>query len=220
EMNPETVITERKKGEPIYFGDATNEVVLEFAKITSARVLVVTIADPTATQRIVSLARHLSPQLHIIARTRFLQEMPQLYKLGANEVIPEEFETSIEIFTRVLTIYLIPRDEIEKFVAEVRADNYEMFRTISIEGSSFADLKLQYPDIEITTVRVPDRSPICGKSLAEIELRKKYGITLLAIRRGSQIIANPDGATVVLPNDILMILGTPDNINAVSRLFQ
>lgn len=220
EMNPDTVIAERKKREPIYFGDATNEIVLQFAKITLARVLVVTIADPAATQRIVSLARHLSPQLHIIARTRFLQELPQLYKLGANEVIPEEFETSIEIFTRVLSKYLIPRDEIEKFVAEVRADNYEMFRTISVEGSSFADLKLQHPDIEITTIRVPATSPICGRSLAEIELRKKYGITLLAIRRGSQIIANPDGATVVFPDDILMILGTPDKISEVSILFQ
>ncbi len=46
--------------------------------------------------------------------------MKPLYELGANEVIPEEFETSVEIFTRVLAKYLIPKAEIEGLVAEIR----------------------------------------------------------------------------------------------------
>jgi CPA2 family monovalent cation:H+ antiporter-2 len=76
-------------------------------------VLVAVISDPAATRRIIEIARRLNPTLCIIARTRFVQEMKHLYELGANEVIPEEFETSVEIFTRVLVKYLISADEIE-----------------------------------------------------------------------------------------------------------
>jgi len=97
EMNPETVREEKKGGELIYYGDATQEVVLERADIKDARVVVVAINDPTATRRITDIARRMNPKVYIIVRTRYLQELKPLYDLGANEVIPEEFETSVEI---------------------------------------------------------------------------------------------------------------------------
>ncbi len=144
--------------------------------------------------------------------------MKPLYELGANEVIPEEFETSVEIFTRVLAKYLIPRDEIEALVAEIRSDGYEMFRSLFKESSSFSDLNLQLPDVEISTLRVVERSPIVGKSLSEIELRKKYGVTVLAIRRNSQILSNPNVNIPLCANDVLFVLGSSDKIAEVTSL--
>ncbi|UCG63370.1 MAG: cation:proton antiporter [Deltaproteobacteria bacterium] len=219
EINPETVRTEKSKGEPIFFGDATQEAVLKHAKIETARVLVAVISDPTATRRIIAMARRLNPKVHVIARSRFLQEMRPLYELGANEVIPEEFETSVEIFTRVLIRYLIPRDEIEKFSAEVRADGYEIFRSASRESTSFSDLELNLPDIEISSFRVSQESAHVGKTLAEIELRKKYGVTLLALRRDSEIFSNPDADTRLRADDVLVLLGQPSKIAAITSLF-
>jgi len=134
EMNPETVRTEKAIGEPIQYGDATNDSLLKNANIKEAKIIVVAISDPTATNRITRMARRLNPAIYIIVRTRFLQEIKPLYTLGADEVIPEEFETSVEIFTRVLLKYLVPRDAINKFIAEVRTDNYEMFRSASFES--------------------------------------------------------------------------------------
>ncbi|MBW2648628.1 MAG: potassium transporter KefB, partial [Deltaproteobacteria bacterium] len=161
-----------------------------------------------------------NPKAHIIIRTRYIQEMKPLYELGANEVIPEEFETSVEIFTRVLAKYLIPKDEIEKLVAEVRSDSYEMFRSLSKETASFSDLNLQLPDVEISTLRIAERSPLVGKSLAEIELRKKYGVTVLAVRRESQILSNPDVDILFYANDVLFVLGTPEKVAGVASLSQ
>lgn len=126
EMNPETVREEKAKGEPIYYGDATQEAVLGRADIKDARVAVVAISDPAATRRIVELVRKLSPGIYVIVRTRFLQEVKTLHGLGADEVIPEEFETSVEIFARVLEKYLVPRDEIEKYIDEIRSEDYDM----------------------------------------------------------------------------------------------
>lgn len=220
EMNPETVRSEKARGEPIYYGDAIQEAVLEHAGIKDARVVVIAISDPAATRQITAISRRLNPKVHIIARTRFLQEVEPLHELGADEVIPEEFETSVEIFTRVLTKYLIPRDEIEKFIAEVRSDSYEMFRSPSIPPAYFSDLKLHIPDIEISTFRVNEKSPIVGESLAQIGLRNKYGVTLLAIRRDSHILSNPDGNTQLCADDVIVVLGAPDKIAEVAGLFR
>ncbi|MCJ7616064.1 MAG: cation:proton antiporter [Desulfobacterales bacterium] len=212
EMNPETVRSEQAQGEPIYYGDSTQETVLQNANIKDARIVVTAINDPIATRRITEITRRLNPKVHLIVRTPYLQEMKPLYELGASEVIPEEFETSVEIFTRVLTKYLIPRDEIEKLVAEIRADGYEMFRSLSKTSSSFSDLKLQLPDVEVSALRVAERSPLVGKSLAEIEMRKKYGVTVLAIRRNSQILSNPNVNIPFCANDVLFVLGPPDKV--------
>ena len=220
EMNPETVRNEQAQGEPICYGDATQEAVLQHANIKDASVAIVAIHDPTATRRITEIARRLNPKAHIIIRTRYLQEMKPLYELGANEVIPEEFETSVEIFTRVLAKYLIPKDEIEKLVAEVRSDGYEMFRSLSKETLPFSDLNLQLPDVEISTLRVAERSFLVGKSLSEIELRKKYGVTVLAVRRESKILSNPDVDMLFYANDVLFVLGPPDRIANIAGLSQ
>ncbi len=128
EMNPETVKQERARGEPIHYGDATQELVLQHANITDARVVVIAINDPTSTRRIVEIVRRLNPKVHLIVRTRYLLEMQPLSQLGANEIIPEEFETSVEIFARVLAKYRIPRDRIEALVAQIRSDGYELLR--------------------------------------------------------------------------------------------
>ncbi len=220
EMNPETVRSGQAEGEPIYYGDATEEAVLQNAHIKDAMVVVVAIADPAATRRITEVSRRLNPKTHLIARTRYLQEMKPLYKLGANEVIPEEFETSVEIFTRVLAKYLVPRDEIERLVAEVRSDGYEMFRSLSKESVSFPDLKLQLPDVEVSVLRVDQGSPLAGKSLAQIQLRKEYEVTVLAIRRDSRILTSPYGDIRLTADDALFVLGPPDKIAVVASLFR
>ncbi len=219
EMNPETVRSEQAKGEPVYYGDATHEIVLQHTNIKEARIVVVAINDPTATRRIAECIRRLNPKIHLIVRTRYLQEMKPLYELGASEVIPEEFETSVEIFTRVLTKYLIPRDEIERLVAEVRADSYKMLRSLSSVSASFSDLKLELHDVEISTFRILQESPLIGKSLAQIELRGRYGISAVAIRRDSQILANPGANMVLQSNDVLFVLGSSEKISEAVNAF-
>ena len=137
EMNPDVVIGEQKKGEQIVYGDATHEAVIGHAGVRSARVVVLAINDPAATRRITEMIRQINPNVYLIVRTRYIKEMESLYRLGADEVIPEEFETSIEIFSRVLDRYLIPKDSIEQLVTRIRQDGYEMFRSFS-DGTSGA----------------------------------------------------------------------------------
>jgi len=219
DMNPDTVREEQAKGEPIYYGDATQELVLKLVGIADARVIVIAISDPAATRRIASIARKLHKNIHIITRTRFVQEMKPLFDLGADEVIPEEFETSVEIFTRVLMKYLIPDDEIKKFINEVRSDGYEMFRSLSKSRSSLSDLSTHLSNVEICTLRVTKDSSLVNKSIAEIGFRKNYGVTILAIRTDSIWFPNPGGDQKISANDTIILLGTPDRIVDVSSKF-
>ena len=219
EMNPETVREERDKGEPIFFGDATQEPVLEMAGLERARVLVVVINDAAAVRRITETARRLNPKIYLIIRTRFLQEVPALYALGADEVIPEEFETAVEIFTRVLKKYLVPQEDIGRLTADVRSEGYRMFRTPTLSGLALEDLKRHVADMDIHTFRVGLYAPVTASTLSKLDIRKRYGVTVLAIRRGSEMLVNPDGEMRGRPDDLWFVMGSPDQLARVAPLF-
>jgi len=219
EMSPDTVQKEHEKGEPILYGDAIHEEVLRHAGIEDATVVVVVINDPAATRAITENVRKLTRKAHIIVRTRYLMEMKPLYELGASEVIPEEFETSVEIFSRVLANYLIPRDEIDKLVVQLRADGYEMFRNLSGKSSSVANIDLQLPDVEVSSMRVEEGSFVVGMSLVELELRKKYGVTVFAVCRDSQTFLNPEVDRSFYADDILYVIGSPEKLSEIGKLF-
>ncbi len=128
EMNPQTVRREIAQNEPIHFGDATNEAVLHQVGAGRARAAAVVIGDPVATRSIVALLRRVAPDLHIVARTRFLSEVQPLYALGASDVVPEEFETSIEIFHRMAHYLGLPEEEVLRLEEVIRADHYAVLR--------------------------------------------------------------------------------------------
>lgn len=224
EMNPVTVRKEKARGERIAYGDASQVAVLEHAGVHAARVMVVAIPDPLATRMAVSSARGMNPRLHIIARTRYLHELKHLYALGANEVVPEEFETSVEIFSRVLTRYFIPRGEIEKFIGDVRSDGYSMFRSLSQDATTFCrddycDIGFYLPDVEIWSFRVQEGAPVAGKTIGDAELRKHHGVTVLALHRSSETIPNPGAGILFMPDDVAVVVGTQHDLTSVKALF-
>lgn len=193
-------------------GDATNDHVLEKAHVASARVVVIAISDPEATRKITSMVRALSTA-YLIVRTRYVHEIEANIALGANEVIPEEFETSIEIFYRVLRKYLVPENAIKQMVSSFRKDHYGMLRGTSMAQHAAPQDTLVIPGLEIATLPVSlGRTRVVGRSVAEIGLREKYGITVLAIRRGGRYITNITGAVRIHQDDMLYLLGSPDSI--------
>jgi CPA2 family monovalent cation:H+ antiporter-2 len=220
EMNPETVRAERRIGTPIAYGDASQEAVLRHAHIDSARVVVVAISDAAATRRVVELARRLNPGVYLIARTRYSQEVGPLTVLGANEAIPEEFETSIEIFARVLRRYLVPREDIERQIAAIREDGYEMLRLLRPPPIFFAEIQRHLADLEVETFRIEAEAPAVGKTLAELHLREQVGITVLVIQRHGETLTNPWGGTALQAGDLVITLGKPTQFAAAAPLFR
>ena len=210
ELNAETVKQEKANGEPIIFGDAADVFMLEHVKVWKARVAVIAISDPAATRNIVTTIREICKTVYIILRTRFIQEMDENLKLGADEVVPEEFETSIEIFTRVLNKYLVPQDQIENFVNIVRADNYKMFRPKPVG----ALMNLNIPNMRISCLTVQKAADgIVGRTLEQSDVRGKFNINLLAIQRNGKFIVDITRDSKILENDLLYLMGSNESIS-------
>jgi CPA2 family monovalent cation:H+ antiporter-2 len=212
DVNPETVRRERRNGEPIYFGDATNEAVLEQVNIHGARSVAIAVNDPVAARRMVEVIRHESPHVYILSRTRYLHELQPMRALGADDVIAEEFETSIEIFTRVLQKYLVPQEDIDHFTAEVRSNSYQVLRTLSDQKSTLSDLKVGIFDMEIASYRIPEGSVFANMPLEQSGIRRDFGLTLLVVRRGSITLANPIPSTTLQVDDVVTVFGEPDQM--------
>ncbi len=212
ELNPDAVEREKEKGEPIMFGDAVHPAVLEQVHIRKAKVVAVAISDPVSTRRIVSNIRQIDPSIHVIVRTRYVNEVQELKDLGADEVIPEEFETSVEIFSRVMSLYLIPEEEIERFTQSIREDSYEMFRNAPSRSISMQKLSDHIDNTEIITLRVGPHSEFLHKRLSEIDIRRRFNVTLLAIGRDGQVLTNPSGEEELQADDKLILFGDPERI--------
>ena len=207
---------EMEKGNLTVFGDATFEPVLRQAFVHTAELVVVSVGNLITALSIVEHIRSMNKHAHVIVRTRHVTDIEELYRLGANQVIPEEFETAIDFFERILGKYLIPRMDIERAIARTREDNYGTFRDSGKVGG-YSLLK-DIPEIEIAAVRVGEKSVFAGKTIAETAMRKTCGVTMVAIKHGDTVIPNPEPATTVHGNDIAYLLGKPEMIAIATDL--
>lgn len=219
EMNPDTVSRYGGK-EPIHGGDASKPLVLEHFGIRNARVIAVVISDPSAVRAITAVARKLNPKVHIVVRTRFLGEVDALRQLGANDVIPEDFETSIEVFSRVLGYYLVPRQTIERFVNSIRHEYYNMARQLRMTGMDLPSLADEVlTGLEVVACKVEPGCALDGKRLMDTSLRRKYGVTVVGIRHAGQIIPSPGGDASLHGDDTVFLFASPASLTTVMPFF-
>jgi len=207
EMDPDLVRCAKAAGEPIFFGDGTRPEILQQAGIRQARVVVIAISDPAATARVVSQARRLRPDVYIIVRTRYVAEIDHLYRLGANQVIPEEFETSVEIFARVLEEYHVPRNVISLQVDLIRKEHYSTLRGLRLQGKQLDELNQFLVGTTTDIFSIVGASPVVGKSLEEVDLRSRCGATVIAVVRAGKSYHNLGADFALAAGDMLVLLG-------------
>ncbi|MCX6567804.1 MAG: cation:proton antiporter [Candidatus Aminicenantes bacterium] len=214
DLNPVTVRSAIAEGAPIIFGDVSSRTILEEAGVKQAKGIVFAISDPLMTRRGVKAARELNPDLFIIVRTRFASEIDGLLSLGAGDVIPEEFETSIEIFIRVLEKYHVPRNIIDAQVKVLRGECYGMLRgaclAIRPATERIADL-LAAGTAE--TYFVGNAAWPAGKTLGAIDLRGRTGATVIAVVRGEDFFTSPGAEFEIREQDTLVLVASHRDID-------
>ncbi|HDL21024.1 MAG TPA: sodium:proton exchanger, partial [Nitrospirae bacterium] len=207
ELNSRTVTKMRKEGEPIFYGDGTSPEILHKMGIERARVLIVAISDPSATRKIVKIARDLNPRIYILVRTRYLAEVEDLLALGADEVIPEEFETSIELFSRVLQFYKMPKPLSDQYAEKFRKDHYRLFIKGDTPKKLFYDNIALMPDVDYESYIIQSGSPAINSSIRELNIRDKTGALVIAVKRGDKMIHGPGSDFVLQRGDIIFLIG-------------
>lgn len=218
ELNGDTVRRARAEDVPILFGDVTRREVLEACGIERAAVLVIGITDFRAVLRAARTARAMNPDVHIIVRTRMVAEIDAIMAAGANEVVAEEFESSIEIFTRVLERFHVAPNVIEAQAKVLRGDAYRRLRGPRGMGR-VSEAVLDVLAAGTTSVfYVQAGGPADGPTIGELDLRARTGVSIIAVVRDGAPRTNPDIDFQVRAGDSLVLVGSHAQITAASDL--
>jgi len=109
----------RTKGACVFYGDASRPEMLRKFGADRAAALVVTMDSPRAAEQVTTAARRHWPELSIYARARDRDHASRLIAKGANHVIPETMEASLELGEMVLTGVGVPEPTARRII-EVR----------------------------------------------------------------------------------------------------
>jgi CPA2 family monovalent cation:H+ antiporter-2 len=138
--------------------------------------------------------------------------VPELFRLGANQVVPEEFETSIEIFSRVLALYGVARNIIQREIEDIRSEGYQMLRDTSLPLTDLGHIAQAFGTLTTDILFITADSPAVGRTLGELNLRARTGATIsAAVREGdTKINLGPDFR--IEAEDILVLMGEPQQV--------
>ncbi|MFQ5480852.1 MAG: cation:proton antiporter [Thermodesulfobacteriota bacterium] len=220
DMKAEHVRNARKEGHNVRFGDCSHADVLKGLGINRARMVVFTIPDPIATRRGVVTTKGLNAKASIVVRTRYLTEIEELYRLGATEVIPEEFETSIEIFSRVLQDYKLPTNIIENQIDIIRQEGYAMFRDPAMAGEKVSELSSILREDVVNTFYVEEGSAIVGMNFVQLDLRKASGVSIIAVVRKGKARTKPPADYSIKSGDVFILLGRHEAMHKAFEILQ
>ena len=207
DLDGERVKRALTEGITTLYGDCVQEQTLIRAGLKDARMIVLKISDYAITEKVVRLSRKINPQIKIMVRTRRTNQVEELKTAGADQVIPEEFETSIEIFSRVLRDYHIPNNIIEQQVELIRLEGYSMFRGLSLNTESLKKFSTYLTATLTESYLVLEDSWSREKMLGDINISARTGAVVIALVRTNRPHPNPDPEFTVLAGDIFILLG-------------
>ncbi|MBI3406329.1 MAG: cation:proton antiporter, partial [Acidobacteria bacterium] len=219
EMNHRTVRDARKRGVHIYFGDVSNPEILQIAGAVHARAIVFALSDAAILPRAISNARLLSRNVHVIARTKRVEDVAELREAGATDVIAEELEAWMEIVVRVLRLYGMPRELVAAQLIRLREGDYTMLREMPVPGQPIQHLAHLLPEVQVEMIFIIPDASAAGKTLREMEIPTKTGALVIAVVRYSDVTHNPSPDFLLEPGDQVLLIGTREQLEKTSKLF-
>ena len=220
DQNLELVHQARADGLPAVYGDGTRHALLERVAGARARIIVFAIPSSREERRGVAAARGLAPAARIVVRTRYVRAIAQLKRLGADAVVVEEFEASLELFRRALEGYEIPAGRIAHELAAVRGEHYGLLR-----GAAAPDLtldSLQHLGIReaLELVEVEAGSQAVGENARTLDLRRRTGAIQVAVVRDGAPIYRRDESFRYVPGDTAVLVGDRESLDRAAALFR
>jgi monovalent cation:H+ antiporter-2, CPA2 family len=204
-------------GDAVVYGDAVNDPILQKAHVDTADIVVVSVGSVVPSMAILSKVKEINSRAFVIVRARNVENIKELFDMGADQVFPEKLEIAIDFFHRILMKKLYPQKKINRMLAHIRTMNLgDLTEKDMVNQPSLFD---QMPNVNIAAVSVDNSSFAAGKTLGELDLRKKTGVTLLAVKREEFMIDHPTLRTKFQEGDIVYLLGNPEQVNLASELF-
>ena len=220
DQDAELVRRARADGLPAVYGDGTRHAMLERVACTHARIIVFAISSPVEERRGVAVAREVAPAAQIVVRTRYVRAIDDLMRLGANQVVVEEFEASLELFARALESYAIPATRIAHELEAVRNEHYGLLRGTAAPDLTLDTLKHLGIHDALEIVEVEEGAAAVDENAQTLDLRQQTGAVQVAVVRDGQPIYQLDQTFRYRPGDTAVLVGDREALDRASALFR
>jgi CPA2 family monovalent cation:H+ antiporter-2 len=218
EEDPHRAQIARENESRVVVADASDPTGLEAAGIERALAVVVAISDPDGTRSIVRACRQANPNVHIIVRTRYVAQVEPLRELGADEIIPEEFETSVEIVSRLMRLLAVPGNVVAAQIRVLRDEAYRLLRDPAVRAAEGRRLSAALEaGTSLTFFVLPD-TPALGKTLAEIGVADSRVAVPAMIRRGAPYSPAPTDEPLQAGDTLFLVGAHEDLMHVMARL--
>lgn len=184
----------QERGYPVVIGDAASEAVLRKARIEHARALASAVTSDAQNVYIALTARGIAPTIPIVARASEEDAESKLLRAGATTVV-SPYSYAGQRMARILT-----RPYVQRFI-------------------DMALSSLSETNLEIEEVQVGNPSKLAGKSLEEANIRDRFSLIVLAVRRqDGQLEFNPKLSETISAGDYLIVMGSSQNLRELESL--
>jgi len=216
DMDIKRVHEARAAGEGVYYGDAAKETILNAASLDKAKSVIITFSDFHASVKILNTIRRIDANIPILVRTIDDQHVNELLEAGANEVVPDTFESSIMLASHLMLMIGEPPSQVLKQTRNIRKNRY---KTLENFYPGEDDNPLEQHQVMkgiIHSILVESGKHAVGKTLKELNLLQ-FNVSIEAIKRGHVRGENPSDDTVVRENDHIVLSGLAEDIEQAEK---
>nr|WP_045113218.1 potassium channel protein [Microscilla marina] len=194
EQDPE-LLKELAPSEIVYIeGDATHDEILKTAGVERAQALITTLPKDADSVFVTLTARQMNTGINIVARANETSAESKLIRAGANRLVRPD------LIGGTYMANLITKPGVVEFLDMISGTG-----ELKLEEFSFEDMKENFRE----------------KSIMDLDIRKKSGATIMAFKAGEKrsFMINPHPSTKITNGDVMIVLGTEDQIKSFANYY-
>jgi CPA2 family monovalent cation:H+ antiporter-2 len=209
DLDPKRVRAARAAGDPVLYGDAADEGVLESAGLNRALAVVVTYSDAIRSLATVRAARRLHTDLPILVRAIDDSNLDALLEAGATEVVPETLEAALTLVGNTLHMLDVSPSRVIRRLGDIRRERYKALRSVYGRDPAGSVEETGRFREELHMVLLPPGAWVIGKTIREVRERGAE-VSFTAVRRDDIIGREPDLDMKLREGDVVVLFGTPE----------
>ena len=212
DLDPARIRAARQAGDPVIFGDSSDEQLLDIAGLSKATAVVISFSDPGTAVNILHSVRRVRPDVPVLVRTQDDGRLQELRNAGATDVVPETFEASLTLVSQVLLLLKLPRPQVTRVIDDIRSSRYALLRNVLTRDWEHPIEHAPEDADELKTVVIPPGAWAVGRTVQEVRERGAE-VAFTGIRRQGILGREPAPDATLREGDIVVIYGAPKELH-------
>jgi CPA2 family monovalent cation:H+ antiporter-2 len=209
DLDPARVRNARQAGDPVVYGDSSDDELLRQVGLQNASAVVITFASPGTSIGIIRSVRLMRSDVPILVRTQDDTRLSELMDAGATEVVPETFEASLMLVSHTLMLLNVPVSRVVRTVGGIRSNRYATLRNIFRRDDALPIDEDHAFREELKSVVVPPGAWAVGRSIDEVR-RRGAAVAFTGVRRQGILGREPASDMQLREGDVVVIYGLPE----------